>query len=152
MIKHNFSLPEFLKFTAAGVLNTAIDFAVLNLLIQLFGLGIGDVRYPIFKIISFVIAVTNSFFVNKFWVFRSKTLDTAEEMTKFLSVSLIGLLLNTAISSYIFKIGPEIVPWSETAWVNIGALVGTIFVLGWNFVGYKLFVFSSSKEKAVITK
>ena len=139
------TLTQFLKFAFAGALNTAIDFGVLNLLIFIFGLGENNARYMFFKVISFIVAVTNSYFMNKLWVFKSKNSDEQSEMLKFLGVSIVGLILNTAVSSLVFKIGPTLYPLSQNVWANIGALVGTLVVLIGNFFGYKLLVFKDKK-------
>ena len=139
---------QFLKFAFAGAINTAIDFGVLNLLIAIFGLGQNNVHYMYFKVISFIVAVTNSYFMNKLWVFKSNNSEQKVEVAKFLGVSLVGLILNTGVSSLVFKIGPTFYPFSLHAWANIGALVGTLVVLIANFFGYKLLVF---KDKCIQT-
>src|SRR3989338_10244675 len=64
-------LYQFVKFCVVGFLNAAIDFGVLNLLSLYTGLTsgliIGGVNVP-----GFVVAATNSYFCNKFWVFSHK--------------------------------------------------------------------------------
>lgn len=136
---------QFFKFFMVGILNTAIDFGVLNVLISIFGLTSDDIHYTIYKSISFTVAVLNSFFLNKFWVFRTKepmTKEVKRELVVFLLVSLFGLFLNTLVSTVVFKIGHIIYPPIATqAWANIGALAGSVIVLISNFFGYKLLVF-----------
>lgn len=67
MIKETFK--QFFKFLIVGLNNTGLDFLILNLLMLSFNLYKG---LPIifFNIISFTIAVTNSYLVNRFWTFR----------------------------------------------------------------------------------
>ena len=65
-------IQQFTKFVLVGGLNTFIDFAVLNILILIFGLVQSDPKYIFFKIFSYVTASINSFFFNKFWVFKNK--------------------------------------------------------------------------------
>src|SRR3989338_5399214 len=59
---------QFVKFGIAGGLNSMIDLGTLNFLIYFSGIA-GGVWYSVFKSISFVVAVTNSYFWNKYWVF-----------------------------------------------------------------------------------
>lgn len=136
---------QFLKFAIVGVLNTIIDFSVLNVLISFFGLQQGDSRYALYKSISFIVAVLNSFLFNKLWVFRKTgiyTSDTKKELSTFFGVSIIGLVINTLVSTLAFAIGQYVYPHASThVWANAGALTGTVVVLISNFFGYKLLVF-----------
>jgi putative flippase GtrA len=142
MEKHKQNLIEFLKFIVAGVVNTGIDFLILNALISLIGLGENNAHYTLFKGISFTAAVFNSYYLNKLWVFKGEASKTNPgEIMRFLSISTIGLLLNMFVSSIVFKIGPNLYDLNAHLWANIGAVFGTLIVFIWNFFGYKLFVF-----------
>lgn len=135
------TLMQAVRFGGVGILNTVIDFLILNLLTHIFGVGgDGGYRFTLFKVISFSVAVFNSYLLNKRWVFRHISKHSWKEGLSFLGVSLVGLIINTVISTIIFKLltfqGVE----SFIA-VNSGALVGTLFVLIWNYSGYQRFVF-----------
>ncbi len=134
---------EAVKFLATGVTNTAVDFAVLNLCILLFGITQGDPKYMVFKAVSYIAASTNSFFLNKFWVFKNKEKADGKQVGSFAAVSTIGLLLNIGISLLVFYAGTHIfVDQSVQLWANIGAICGTALVLFFNFVAYKFIVFN----------
>jgi putative flippase GtrA len=140
------SATQFFRFAIVGVLNTAVDFAVLNFLIVLVGLGVAGERYVVFKVISFIVAVLHSYAWNKYWVFRAKgekvKAVTSKESGSFLIVSSVGLLLNALISYFVFSLGASVFPEvGRLAWANVGALAGVVVVLMWNFFGYKFFVF-----------
>lgn len=137
------TLKQFSRFAVVGGINTFIDFFVLNLLIYFFGLEKEDPKYILFKIVSFSVAVTNSYLMNKYWVFKTnESENSAKEIGSFLIISAIGLVINTGVSFLVFNIGHFLAPeLSTTIWANIGALGGTIVVLLSNFFGYKFLVF-----------
>ena len=132
------------RFAAVGVLNTAVDFAVLNALILAFGLD-GDGRFATFKAVSFVVAVANSYVLNKLWVFRAGRIGergTSREAASFVAVSAVSLLVNVGFSAGAFIFESSVFP--ETArWIlaNGAAAVGTVAAVAFNFIGYKFLVF-----------
>lgn len=134
-------MQKMLRFIVVGVLNTAIDLAVLNALVLIFGLGFHGELYLFFKGISFIAAVSNSYFWNKYWVFEKNTTIDAKESSLFLTVSGAGFLLNVLVSSFIFALIQSTHLISLHLAANIGALAGTLAVLSWNFFGYKYVVF-----------
>jgi putative flippase GtrA len=131
---------QFFKFVIVGVINTAIDFAVLNLLI-LFTSHSNGIYYSIFKSISFSVAVTNSYFMNKYWTFSSHESAKAGEFAKFIIVNIIGLGINVGAASYVVNIVGAPTGISPVVWANIGAISAIIITLFWNFFGMKVFVF-----------
>lgn len=134
---------QFGKFALIGFLNTGIDFAVLNLLMWSFAIYSGS-WLAFFNVVSFSIAVTNSYFWNKYWVFRAGgTENKTTEFTKFLIVSIIGIFINTFIVYGFATFLPPILGISPALWVNIGKALASGVSLLWNFAGYKLFVFRS---------
>ena len=132
-------LRQITKFIIVGGLNTFLDFAVLNFLIASSGIVAG-LGFSFFKGISFLAAVTNSYFWNKYWTFESQTKKELE-FVQFAVVSTIGFFINVGVASFIVNnIGvPSAV--SPTLWANFGALVAVAASLIWNFLGYKFIVF-----------
>lgn len=133
-------LLQFSKFIIVGVINTAIDFGVLNILIFVTGRSSG-IYYSVFKSISFSIAVINSYFMNKYWTFSSHDSAKAGEFAKFLIVNLIGLGINVGAASYIVNIIGAPIGISPVLWANLGAISAVIVTLFWNFLGMKFLVF-----------
>lgn len=142
------------KFVLVGVLNTLVDWGVLNLLLILVAVSSGPL-YPLCKGVSFVLAATNSYFWNRYWTFKktSGPKDSGEakgkraELFKFSSVSLIGFALNVSVASLIVNLwGPHFHIHAK-AWATAGALAGTLVGLVWNFTGYKLVVFGEFNWK-----
>ena len=100
--------------------------------------------YVIFKSISFIAAVSNSYVWNKYWTFESKSSET-KEIVQFFAVSVIGFLINVGIASSIANF-VSVVGVSDKLMANFGALSGTIAGLMWNFLGYKFIVFKKSSQ------
>lgn len=132
---------QLAKFGAVGAANFAVDFGVLNLLIFLSGVASGW-TFTIFKSISFIVAVINSFTWNKKWTFKKKGGEgTGKDFFQFLLVSVIGLLLNAGTASLIVNVVGPMGTIGDKTWANIATAVASIVVLTWNFLGYKYIVF-----------
>lgn len=129
------------KFFLVGTLNTFIDLGVLNFFIWISGIFKGPF-YALFKAISFLAAVTNSYFWNKYWTFEKKEeKPKPEEFLKFLTLTLVGLLINVGIASLVVNvIGPQF-GINEKIWASIGAIIAAFFAFLWNFLASKFIVF-----------
>ncbi len=132
---------QFSVFVFIGVINTSIDFLVLNIEIRLTGITSGAGLF-VMNTVSFFVAVINSYFMNKYWTFHDVTRDQEEtKFAEFITISVIGSGIN---SSVVYAITTHINPIfavSPLIWANIAKLMATGISLVWNFVGYKLFVF-----------
>ncbi len=162
---------QVLKFIVVGVLNTVVDLAVLNLLIWITDTGRTGWQYTLFKAISFTVAVINSYYFNRIWVFRGEeTKRVGTEFTKFIVISVVGAFINVGVATLVvtFEEGmvgfihmiPLISPtydWFVTTlqgftspdfavWPTVAALFGTLAGLVWNFLGYKFLVFTGKKK------
>jgi putative flippase GtrA len=131
---------QFIKFLLVGVLNTGIDFGVLNLLMLSTGI-ISGIYYSVFKAISFICSVTNSYIWNKKWTFkRGKSLEK-KEFSKFFIISLMAFGVNIGVASILVNIIGPVGGISSYVWANISALAATGFTTLINFFGYKYLVF-----------
>lgn len=135
------------KFAAVGFLNTAIDFGILNLLSSATGitagLYLGGINVP-----AVAVALTNSYFWNKYWVFKAGGESTASDLPKFIAVSVGAILVNSGIVaigtgfSAPAGLSPEL-------WLNATKILATAASFLWNFVGYKIFVFRKDNAPTV---
>jgi putative flippase GtrA len=137
-------IAQFSKFVVIGLMNTSIDFAVLNLLMWLTGVYLG--RWIILlNAIAFSVAVINSYFWNKYWTFRARETKEAAEVTKefsqFIVVSLVGVVINSGIVYGITTFIPPFFGLGEEIWANLAKVAATSLALIWNFIGYKFIVF-----------
>ena len=135
------TINQFGKFVVIGLMNTVIDFAILNFLMWWTGIYSGA-SIILLNMVSFSIAVFNSYFWNKYWTFKDLDKVEAKEFSQFILVTLIGLAINssivygiTTLVSPMFGISPEL-------WANLAKVAATGFSLIWNFIGYKFIVFN----------
>lgn len=133
---------KFVKFGEVGGLNWLVDLGVINLLVLVSGVATGWLTV-FYKAISFSVAVVNSYFWNRHWVFSdAQKQDQTKEATKFLVASLLGLAFNLVVFS-IIKFGGQAFfsGISDTMWVNIATVVGSLSAMLFNFILYKIWVF-----------
>lgn len=128
---------QLAKFALVGVLNTAIDFGILNLLIAMTGAtsGIGIIFV---NATSFSTALVNSYFWNKEWVFGQ---GKKSSFLVFWVVTMIGLSINTGTVYILTTFVSPILVDSPTLWANFAKVLATVLSLVWNYSGYKLIVF-----------
>lgn len=84
-------LSRFIKFGLVGVLNTIINW-VLFILLNSMG-----VYYIISNIIAYSISTLNSYLWNSKWVFKYTGDNVNQTTFKFITLNIIGLVLNTII-------------------------------------------------------
>ena len=144
------------KFLITGFSNTAVDFLVLSVLLFL-APAPSSVAYLVYKVIAFSVASTNSYILNKYYVFKSlsnlssKTVEKKQGLN-FIFSCLVGLLANVAVSTAIFSWLLSTYPDMPLLLAgNLGALSGTILCLWWNFVAYKYVVFKVRPTSGLTT-
>lgn len=132
---------QFGKYTFTGSLNALIDLSVLNLLMSAFVITKGG-YFSLFKAISFSLAVSNSYFWNKFWTFEHRKRKIGiREYSYFFSLTLVGLLVNVGLASFLVNlVGPQF-GLPPKIWANLSAFVPILVAGFWNFTSYKLIIF-----------
>lgn len=128
-------------FAVIGVLNTALDFA---LLIILSGAGFSRVTA---NTISTGTTFIFSFFMNRKYTFRSNSKHIVREIILFIAVTLFGLWV---IQNFLIWL---IAPFVETKFsvsheiaTLLAKLIATFASLVWNYILYDRFVFRGDKE------
>lgn len=140
------SLQQVAKFVLVGGTNFLIDQGIFNVLIFATGISVGW-KQSVFKGLSFTVAVINSYFWNKFWVFKRTRTETAgKEFMQFVVVSIVGFLINIGLDKILVDGMGPIGSIKVNTWAQIAAAVSAIVVLFWNFAGYKFIVFDSNNK------
>lgn len=121
-------IKQFIKFGLVGVMNTMIDYTIYAALFY-----VVHVHYLLANIISFSVAVSNSYILNRRWTFRSDHPAWRTEAAKFIVVNIIGLGLS------------EILLFLQVDHLHISKLLAKLFaivvVLFWNYVGTRFWAF-----------
>lgn len=132
---------QFGKFITIGFSNTAIDFGVLNLLMYFTGIERG-LFFSVFKAVSFLFAVTNSYLWNKYWTFENPEGEKwAKQFVNFFVISGSAFLINVSVASFIVNMVGPFGGINSTLWANFGAFASLIITIMWTFLGYKFIVF-----------
>ena len=87
--------------------------------------------------IGFTAAVLSNYFINRIWTFKDKKAAIGRQLTAFVLVSLIGLLLNSGI----------IYVLDNLLALNfyLSKAVAVLLVFFWNFTANYFFVFKAAK-------
>jgi putative flippase GtrA len=126
---------EKLRFGTVGIANTALDFAILFLLVN-FGLDKIASNY-----ISTSISFIFSFFVNRSFTFKSKSDDKKRQFFMFFIVTVFGLwvIQPIVITATVWLISSQGI--TDSVVLLIAKLLATIASLIWNYVLYSRLVF-----------
>ncbi|MDB5491669.1 MAG: teichoic acid glycosylation protein [Micavibrio sp.] len=123
---------RLIRFCIVGGVNTLIDFGVF------FGLHYGlGVWVMVAHVTGAVLAILNSYLLNKYWTFGDTSPHSRSQITKFLSVSLAGLALSS-LTIFLCKMSMDPLP----------AKVIAVFVsLVWNYLGNRFLVFIQGETR-----
>lgn len=128
-----------IRFVIVGVLNTIIDFGLINLL-SIFGLNL-----IVANTFSTGTAMLFSFFANKKWTFNADG-NYIKQIVLFFIFTAIGIwviqnLFLYLITKYIPNFGIDNIIFN-----NIAKILASIPSLIWNYFTYNYFVFKSKKS------
>ncbi|MFH1457273.1 MAG: GtrA family protein [Patescibacteria group bacterium] len=119
---------QFFKFCVVGTIGAIIDIGGLYILVEFV-----HIYYLLAAVISFIVAVTNSYFLNKYWTFQNKSNNHAKQFIGFLLVSIAGLIINLAVMYALVE--------RMAIWYLLSKAIASIVVLFWNFFMNKYVTF-----------
>ena len=123
----NEDIVRFLKFGIVGVLNTLVNWIIFFILNTL------GMYYIFSNIIAYSISTIHSYLWNTLWVFKYKDNASTDTTFKFITLNVVGLLLNTVIL-YILV---DLFNLNKM----LGLIITTIIIMFINYAVNKIWVF-----------
>jgi len=118
---------QLAKFGTVGACGYVVNLAVYTLLLK----G-ADFHYLEAAIVSFLVAVTNNYLLNRIWTFRRHRGHVGIQGARFLVVSLLALLANLVVLQVLVALGVGEI---------LAQAIAIVLVTPVNFVGNKLWTF-----------
>lgn len=145
---------RFVRFAIVGMSGAVVDYGVLALLIEVFG-------WPslVANAISFTLAASWNYMLNRVWTFGSKEKKVAQEYAKFIGVSVVGLGISTLTLYLLERFVPT---WSNASgngfevcgifikYFYILKFVSIVVTMIWNFFANYLYTFRKTTKKQAI--
>jgi putative flippase GtrA len=127
-----------MRFGVVGLLKTALDFAVFNVILLM--VGSSSLMILVANTVGFIVAVSASFVLNARFTFRVRGKNN--RFLHYVVVSAVGLLLyNGALAAMLV-----VVDSTGTLALNAMKVAALGVSLVWNFFGYWRFVFQPPSE------
>lgn len=131
-------IAQFMKFGVVGVIAFVIDYGLLILLTEAFGID-----YLVSATISFTVSVVFNYVASMRYVFAHKQgLSRRREFVIFVVLSVIGLLIN------------NVCLWAGTDLLGIDyritKIAVTAIVMVWNFVTRKIFLDAGNEPAEIL--
>jgi len=127
------------RFIIVGGTNTAIDFALYNIINKVFGLAL-----PVANMISSFIAMLFSFFMNKKWTFRSTDKNYLREVVLFFVFTIVSIWVIQSGIIWLVENSFSNIDWQNFWMKNILKVTASVPSLIWNYLTYNKFVFKEN--------
>lgn len=151
-------LAQVSRFGLIGIINTAIDFALLNIISRTF-----NVSDLVANIPATAVAMIFSFFANRMFVFRAgdSNKSIGRQALEFFPITMIGMFVIQSAVIYFLEsiwtwpvdfvlqisgaIGLLNIVDQQFIVTNVVKVVATVASLSWNYIMYKKVVFKSNE-------
>ena len=131
---------QFVKFGCVGVFGLTVDYGVLLVLT-----GLAQFNPYLGRVLSFAVAMTATWIVNRSWTFREHARDDrrGEEATSYFAVQCTAGVLNLAVYNALIKAVPL---FDHGILLFPPVFAGAVAGLGVNFLGARYLVFRPRPE------
>ncbi len=148
------------KFGLAGLMNTVLDYILFISLTKLFSIPLEQVWMA--KFASGAVAMANSFYLNRRWVFEGHTRKMHDQAWRFVAVTVVGVFVIQAGLVQLFSTvisGPGVLSYEVMSQLGLtealpslltleftikttAFVLATVVSMAWNFLMYKRVVFT----------
>ena len=130
---------SFLRFVLVGIINTLVGTVIMFVFYNIFHFG-----YWFSSASNYVLASILSYFLNKYYTFRSKGDDWRSIIRFVINISVCYLLA--------YGIAKPLMRWilsgtTQTIQENVAMLTGMVLFVAFNYTGQRFFVFSQQTDK-----
>lgn len=145
---------RFLKFLIVGVISSFVDFGFMNLFTLVF-----DIPLIIAQAMSFLIAVIESFLLNRYWIYPdSRSKSPYNQLIQFILINLVGIgvrtllipifdrLFNSVISNRSIEALSKL---KDVISQNASLAIVVGIVLLWNFFANRYWTYSDVSSEQV---
>jgi putative flippase GtrA len=148
---------RFVKFLIVGVISSFVDFGFMNLFTLLF-----NIPLIIAQGLSFLIAVLESFMLNRFWIYPdSRSKSQYNQFMQFFLINLVGIGVRTLLIPVFYRLINSILSNSSIELfsrlknvisqnASLAIVVG--IVLLWNFFANRYWTYSDVSSDQVHTQ
>lgn len=125
----------FLKFIIVGIINTAVGAGVMFALYNIF-----HCSYWISSIMNYVVGSVVSFFLNKYFTFKSKTFSLREVVYFIINIAVCFFIAYGAAKPFAMYL---LSSYSVTVQENTAMFIGMVLFTGLNYLAQRFIVFKS---------
>lgn len=125
----------FLKFIIVGIINTAVGAGVMFALYNIF-----NCSYWISSIMNYVVGSVVSFFLNKYFTFKSRHFSFKEVIYFILNIAVCFFIAYGAAKPFAVYL---LSSYSVTVQENTAMFIGMVLFTGLNYLAQRFIVFKS---------
>lgn len=125
----------FLKFIIVGIINTAVGAGVMFALYNIF-----NCSYWISSIMNYVVGSVVSFFLNKYFTFKSKAFSLREVVYFIINIAVCFFIAYGAAKPFTMYLLSE---YSVSVQENTAMFIGMVLFTGLNYLAQRFIVFKS---------
>lgn len=123
----------FLKFIIVGIINTAVGAGVMFALYNIF-----NCSYWISSIMNYVVGSVVSFFLNKYFTFKSKAFSFKEVIYFIINIAVCFFIAYGAAKPFAMYL---LSSYSVTVQENTAMFIGMVIFTGLNYLAQRFIVF-----------